>query len=453
LTNHYSKVSTLLINPDIELTSYIPLGLVSLLGYSQKLGFDVEIFSFQGHTDDEFFAKLMERSWSLVGFTGLISHYKDLKIRTKQVRDYCPDALVIIGGALANVMPAYLIDQLDIDLAICGEGEVPFLQILNMLSQNNKSYANISGAVYKTNGGKVVMNKKSPVLPLDKLPLLPEHGFDVEPYISHPLGRSVNVQLSRGCPNSCSFCDNSLYPKRIRRRSRQNIMNEITRIYDQSKFDYIYLDDLNPFLSRGLIKDFCETIIELNLPIKWYGNGYAQVMESFDLDLLRGGNCGGLHFGVESGSKKILLEYNKHISLSKARKVIQAVLKKDIEVKTHWIIGAPGETLETIRESIEYFVTLGIDPAIKYLAPLPGTPLFKVAVQKGRIKNMDKYLMIYTNWYDDKPVCNISNFSDDDLIKITHEAEAEIKARIGVSATKWSGIWRDVDSKSKSISP
>lgn len=441
------RICALLVNPDRNISSYIPLGLISLMGYSQEFGFDVEIFDFQGKTEDEFVTKLLERPWRLVGFTGLISHYKDLKSMTGQVKHYCTNALIIIGGPLANILPELLIKELNIDLAITGEGEVPFLTILNMLSSNSFDLEKIPGAVYKSNHGKIVKNSTSPVLVMDNIPLLPNHGFDIGAYKSHPLGQTVNIQLSRGCPNSCSYCDNSLFPKHIRRRSKQNIVEELARVSNQYSFDFIYLDDLNPFVSRGLIEDFCETIKSLALSVKWYGNGRAEVIEKLDLDILVEGNCGGLHFGIESGSEKILSEFNKHISLSKSKRAIRAVMERGIEVKSHWIIGAPSETMDTVRESIEYFVSVGTVPAIRYLTPLPGTQFFDVAVQKGRVKNLDDYLMSYSNWYDDRPICNISNFSDEALIEIARAAETEIKARVGFSS-KWSGIWKPNHPKS-----
>ena len=434
-------MNILLVDPEMTFQACIPLGLTAVAAYVQRYGFAVDIFSCQGKNQSEIEAKFAEKAWDVVGFTGSISHYKNLKELAGTLRRVHPQTLIIMGGPLANAIPDFLVDNLDIDLAICGEGEIPFLQILQCC-QSNTPYIEIAGGVYRDNLGRLVKNPKAHVISMDDLPLLPYDGFDIEPYTNHTLGRAINIQLSRGCPNSCSFCDNSLFPKSIRRRSRESLYRELQRIHTQYDFDYIYLDDLNPFVAPGLIQDFCEVIHELGYEVKWYGNGFTQVMNLEDLDVLVRGKCGGLHFGIESGSKDVLLAYNKHVDLARSKLILRSVIDKGIEVKVHWIIGSPNESLATIRESIEYFVSLGIVPAFKYLSPLPGTPMYDIAVSRGQIEGLEEYLLGWTDWYDDRPLCNISKFSDDDLVAIAHDAIAEIGSRVGAELPKWSGMWR-----------
>jgi radical SAM superfamily enzyme YgiQ (UPF0313 family) len=432
-------MNILLINPETKIQGYVPLGLAAIVAYAQKHEFthefSIDFLSCQKRSALEIENKLAEKIWDIIGFTAVITHYRYLKTLTASARNLNPQALIIIGGPLANTLPDFLLDHLDIDIAIRGEGEVPFLEILKCV-QNGALCVGVAGAVYRNNLGQLISNPQGSVLQMDEMPLLPASDFDIEPYVHHSLGRSVNIQLSRGCPYSCSFCDNSLFPQRIRRRSRENMLEELKQAYSRYNFNFIYLDDLNPFLSRNLIYDFCEVLDELGYNVKWYGNGFAPAMKSDELDYLVRGKCGGLHFGIESGSKDVLVTYNKYIDFAKSERTIKSVIDKGIEAKVNWVIGAPNESLDTIRESIEYFVRIGVSPAIKYLTPLPGTPMYDIAVKQGKIKSLEEYLWDYTD-YKSRPLCNISKFTDGELVTIAADAKSEINARVENKPPSW----------------
>ena len=129
-------MNILLVNPEMILESYLPISITSIAGYIQQFGYDPVVYSCQGKSIEDFEAIIESQKWDIIGFTSIISHYKNLKLFTKIARHNCHSAKIVIGGPLANVLPDYLLKNLDADLVICGEGEFSFLRLYAFFSSH-----------------------------------------------------------------------------------------------------------------------------------------------------------------------------------------------------------------------------------------------------------------------------------------------------------------------------
>lgn len=421
-------MNVLLINPERSSNNYLPLGLISLAAYVEKYGYETELFSLYGVDLKKYKAKLTERRWDVIGFTGMVSHYATLKVFCAIARKLAANACIIIGGPLANALPRFIAENLEVTMVVMGEGEIPFLRILRAIERGDDGFSSLPGVSRVSKASYVYASGEIP--DIDDIPMMASKGIDVKSEVRHSLGSTVNIQLSRGCPNKCSYCDNTIFPRKMRRKSKDCIERGLMQIKRIAGIEAIYLDDMNPFMAKGLINDFLAVIKEIGLSIDWYANAYAELMHPGVIEGLKEGHCAGLHFGIESGSKPVLKEYNKHIDLDHARSVIKECVRFGIDPKLHWIIGAPGETRETIEESIDYFSSVRVVPSYKFLAPLPGTEMFRIAMEKGKIRGMDAYLSSYTDWYSGAPMINLTEMPDGELAARANDAIERIQRNV-----------------------
>ncbi len=227
--------------------------------------------------------------------------------------------------------------------------------------------------------GEIVINPDRPFISsLDDLPM-PRHDLlpldrQRMPMIKGPF---TFIVTSRGCPAGCKYCIKHVsYQTSVRLRSPQLIFDELQRLNALGVHNVHMYADLFT-VNRSQVVDLCRLIIDAGLKVKWTCNSRVDYVDEEMLRLMGQAGCWYISWGIESANEQILKAARKGYKKEQALKALRWAKAAGINNWGYFIIGLPGETEETIRQTIDYAKALPLDIALFHIAaPYPGTPFF-----------------------------------------------------------------------------
>ncbi len=359
-----------------------PLGLGYLAGSLLDAGHDVEIIDcMKDKIPNERLGSIMsEKNPDLVGITAMTSFYPAVIETCKIVRTNCT-ARIIIGGPHPTALPEMTLRETGADAVIMGEGETTITELAG-----SRDWKKVRGIAY-LKGGKLAKTEQRPLANLDELPwpaweLMPPNGYPKAPHgIIFRRFPVAPVMTSRGCPYDCSFCaSNCVWHQKFRRRNPDDVVAEIEHLVKKFGVKEIHIEDDNFTLVKGHAMKVCGGIMEKNLDISWTcPNGVrADALDLELLELMKKSGCYLLAFGIESGSEAMLKRHSKEIDRDKIRSAIRMCKRVGMETLGFFILGLPGETKETIEETISFAKETGLDRAhFGIFTPMPGSRLWE----------------------------------------------------------------------------
>jgi len=257
--------------------------------------------------------------------------------------------------------------------------------------------------------------------------------IDVLPYPDRPEIRSPHYRMatkwnfkkpfatvvtSRGCPYLCRFCNvHNMFGRKVRYRSVDNIMGELRELYYKENVrDIIFYDDTMT-VNKKRLHELCDRIINEGMKITWGCYSRVDAITDELAQKIKNAGCRMISFGVESGSNEMLKRMKKGITVEQSLKAIKICKKYGIETSVSVVVGFPGETHETIRQT-EIFLTK-LSPlfvAIFRLIPYPGSFLFDEYLKQENIQML--------------PVCEFANIESDSVLRIDGIAEDELNESV-----------------------
>lgn len=378
-----------------------PLGLGYIASVLEEREYSVDILDMNAQRElaDHFEDILKEKRPRIVGITCLTPFYSTVVSLASKVKETL-DAKVMVGGAHATALPEEVLRENCIDYVVLGEGEYTMLALSDYLLNDRGQPENIDGIAYIKDGSFYKTNPREYVANLDELffparHLLPNSKYNAPQYSG---SRITSIITSRGCPYSCIFCDyRYLMGPKFRRRSPQNVVDEIEKCVNEYGIDYINFRDSTFTFNEKWISDFCELLKQRDLNIKWDCNGRVNLVTKEMLKEMRAAGCTLISYGIESGEQDILNFANKRITIEQSINAVKMTKEVGIEVLTYFIIGLPGENWETIQKTINLARKLNSDYTQFSLAiPFPGTPLRNYAKENNLIGevNWDDYSLM-----------------------------------------------------------
>lgn len=243
----------------------------------------------------------------------------------------------------------------------------------------------VRGIVWR-DGGQIVKNAPRPfIADLDDLPipaheLLPLRSYRM-PMIKGPF---TFIVTERGCTAGCIYCIKHVsYQYSVRLRSPQKIVEELWVLNKLGIHNIHMYADLFT-VSRDQVVEMCKLIIDQGLKIRWTCNSRLDYVDEEMLKLMAKAGCWYISWGIESGNEQILKHARKGVYPDRARHSLELSKKAGINNWGYFIIGLPGETEETIRQTIDLAKSLPLDIALFHIAaPYPGTPFFFEVVENG----------------------------------------------------------------------
>jgi radical SAM superfamily enzyme YgiQ (UPF0313 family) len=297
-------------------------------------------------------------------------------------------APVVLGGAGYSIFPAAALAYLGADFGICGEGEVVFPALLSRLEAGEDA-ANLPG-IYSA--GRTDRAARTFATDLDALPL---PAGDLWPTVD-PADPDlwVPVQTRRGCPLECSYCSTpGLEGRTIRARSPGLVAKEIARLA-HAGFRRFYFVDNTFNLPTDYAVELCRRITAERLDIGWRCGLYPRDVPEEVVETMAAAGCIEVGLGFESGASSVLRAMNKQFLPEEVRQISQRLGAHGIRRMGFLLLGGPGETQDTVAESVAFADLLHLDQLriTVGIRIYPETPLAQLAVREGVIAPEDDLL-------------------------------------------------------------
>jgi radical SAM superfamily enzyme YgiQ (UPF0313 family) len=256
---------------------------------------------------------------------------------------------------------------------------------LALTTDGKPDLGSLRGLVWRR-GEKIVMNAPRPFIgDLDDLPMPLHELLPLQRY-RMPLmkGPFTFIVTSRGCTAGCTYCIKHVsYQYGVRVRSPKKIMEELWLLNKLGIHNIHMYADLFT-IHRDQVVALCQLIIAEGLKIKWTCNSRVDYVDEEMLRLMGQAGCWFISWGIESGNEQILRHAKKGAYPDKAERALRWAKQAGIANWGYFIIGLPGETEATIRQTIDFAKKLPLDIALFHVAaPYPGTPFFFEVVREG----------------------------------------------------------------------
>jgi radical SAM superfamily enzyme YgiQ (UPF0313 family) len=296
------------------------------------------------------------------------------------------EAPVVLGGAGYSIFPEVALERSRADMGIWGEGELAFTLLLERM-QAGQPLDSVPGLYVRGEGLKA---PRDFVEDLDRFPL-PEDDL-----LSLPDGNGaiLPVQTRRGCALACSYCSTEMIEGRaIRTRSPKKVVEWIARWTGKGVKEVHFVD--NTFnLPVPYAEDLCRELIAASIGVPWKCIVYPVDLGEDLPRLMHHAGCVEASVGFESGSTRMLEMMNKHFSLDDVGRTRAALRNAGIRCMGFLLLGGPGETQESVKESLAFAESLELD-TLKVSAGVriyPDTPLAEQARKEGLLSAGDDLL-------------------------------------------------------------
>jgi radical SAM superfamily enzyme YgiQ (UPF0313 family) len=292
-------------------------------------------------------------------------------------------APVILGGAAFSIIPQPILDYLGADMGIQGEGETVFPLLLRRL-QTGQKLEGLPGLYVR---GKPAPARRTFARDLDSLPL-PDPSL-LSRSLSGARDAPVPVQTRRGCPLSCSYCSTpTIEGKTVRWRSTESVVDWMKRWVEKGFRSFYFVD--NTFnLPPSYAKNLCLKIIAAGLDIAWRCILFPGALDPELVEKMGRAGCRETSIGFESGSHDMLHRMNKQFSPEEVRRASQLLRRNNIRQMGFLLLGGPGETRESVEESLAFAESLELD-ALKLSVGVriyPDTEVARLAKEEGLISS------------------------------------------------------------------
>ena len=295
---------------------------------------------------------------------------------------------IVLGGAGYSIFPESALSYLEADMGIQGEGETSLPFLLDRLARGE----NLSSAPGLYLRGLGLQGKRTFEKNLDLFPL---PGANLSSLCS-PDKRELwmPLQTRRGCPMACSYCSTAVIEGRSIRMRRPDLIIEEIASHVGAGFQRFYFVDNIFNIPEGYAKEICQKIIESGLAISWRCIMYPGKVDEELIHLMAKAGCIEVSLGFESGCEQILRKMNKRYSLGDVRRISAMLKDFGIRQMGFLLLGGPGETRESVQESLAYADSLNLD-ALKITIGIriyPYTDLAETATDEGLIQPGDNLL-------------------------------------------------------------
>jgi anaerobic magnesium-protoporphyrin IX monomethyl ester cyclase len=302
----------------------------------------------------------------------------------RQIKEKIPQTRIVIGGCHVTALPVETLSEFSgFDLAVIGEGEVTFAEMLSAVKETGSVPGTLAGAAVRQDGHIYVNPPRPFIQNLDELPLpawelLP--GFPLAFVPSPARIRQMpcaSVVFARGCPNQCRFCDRSVFGNKVRAVSPAYAIQLVKSLRDRFGVKELLIEDDTFIISRDRVVEFCERLIAEKLDITWSCLGRVDRANPEILRLMRRAGCWHISYGIESGDQKILDLMCKGETLAQVRAAIRLTQEAGIRTKGFFMLGLPGESQASLRLTQELALQLPLDDiSVMSFTPFPGTAVF-----------------------------------------------------------------------------
>ena len=369
--------------------SHYPLGVAYLHSYLESKGHEVCFEWLNNHRDSwmlRLVTQIAKFEPDIIGLNMLSLNRVTTYEAIEYLHRYYPKIRIVLGGIHATLLYHQILEKYSYVTVVVGEGEETFAE----LAEGKRNHE-IRGIAY-TVLGRTFRNEDRDLSNVDALPF-PKHDqfFRGNRWLAAMI-------TTRGCPNTCSFyCLNTITRRKVRFRSVQSVVDEMEYLYKSfPKLTTIWIHDESFFLNNQRVIGICDEIIKRGIKLRFICSGRAKPISFEMLEKLERAGFVQVLIGLESGDADVLKATGKGITLQDVEDATRKFVHSKIELTFFLIVGLPGETDQTAKNTAEFVQKL---QKIKYiffqdigiLTAYPGTAVYESMKAAGNIS--DAYWM------------------------------------------------------------
>lgn len=368
----------LLINPHYPLSENPspPLGLACLGAALEAAGITVRLVDYvvYPYTRRHLARVLEDFDPALVGVTAVTMTLDHALCILSDVKQTAPHCKTVIGGPHVSFRAEQTMQHCPaIDFVVFGEGDETLPTLARTIAAGRHP-AEVAGIAFRSGGTVKTTGPRPLVKAIDSLPAPARHLIPLGRY--RALGLPVSMITSRGCPFNCIFCvGRKMAGPAVRRRDPRRVVDEMAGLAALDFRQINIADDLFT-ASAPHCRAICREIIQRGLSVHWTAFARVDTVTPPLLAELKAAGCSALSFGVESGNAAMLRRIRKGITTEQACRAVQMTADSGIAPQVSFILGLPGETPESLNDTLhlaERLKNMGAQHGFHLLAPFPGT--------------------------------------------------------------------------------
>lgn len=370
-----------------ERTIWPQTSLAYLAAVIQKAGYKVEIIDcIAEEMSWDTFKELLKNKSPRYVVTNVITSIITNDLYTAYLAKSLGARSIAIGPHITYLAKETMQRYPTLDIGIIGEAEETIVELIKKCDSSG-DLNTVKGIVFRDKDTIIVTQERPFIKDLDELPF-PLHELLPIPKYSLPfIGKGYTFVLSsRGCPYFCTFCRQPIMWKRqVRSRSAKSIFEELKYIKRLGITNFMFHSDTFT-VDRNLVIELCKLMSEAGLNLRWCCNSRVDTIDQELLAYMKKAGCWMIMYGIETSSDLILENVKKggKASFEITKKAVMMAKRAGIKVWGYFIMGLPGETKETIKNSINFAKQLPLD-LVNFAvgAPYPGTEFYQEAKQRG----------------------------------------------------------------------
>ncbi len=359
-----------------------PLGLAYMAAVLEQNGFEVKIFDCPvcEFDHDKLKAELESYQPTMVGIGSMTPTIESALKSARLTKEVCPDAKVLMGGPHATFAGEEILESENaVDIIVRGEGEETIVELAKQLP-----IGEVKGVTFRKDNQIIQTANRPYIQDLDSLPLPAYKYLPMEKY--NITGRNLlSIISSRGCPYQCPFCVASqMFGAPFRGRSSKKVLDEMEWLRDEYGAEGVAFQDDTLTFNKVRALEICDGIIERKMKLPWGCGTRADAVTKDLVAKMSKANCDEVMFGVESGCQRMRDVLKKQVTNAQCENAIKWTKEAGIFVTVSVILGYPGETKETLQESLDFVRRVEPDDVwLCHATPFPGTELRELVKSYG----------------------------------------------------------------------
>jgi radical SAM superfamily enzyme YgiQ (UPF0313 family) len=375
-----------------SIASWPPLGILYLATVLEESGIEVSVLDqpARGFTVEETVKWIRRENPDILGFSTFASSGRTAALISNRVKEENPNITTVFGNYYATFNPERILRKYpSVDIIARGEGENTCLELVDSL-ESGENLKQVHGITFRK-GKNIASTPDQPLIKdLDSLPF-PNRDLIDEDYHSIIAGANVapkkftSIVSSRGCVYRCRFCCCTQFARNVwRPRTVENTLEELHFLASEGYEQFIFVDD-SFTLNQKRVIELCRAMRKEKIDMDWICEGRVDNCSYEMLQEIAKTGCRILYFGIESANQRVLNYFNKQTTPQQSKTAVKAARKAGIDaVIGSFIVGAPDETREEIRNTIEFAKQIPIDfPQFNVLGVYPGTDIWNEFEAKG----------------------------------------------------------------------
>ena len=423
----------LLVNPFYPLTEMPspPLGLSYVAAALESAGVEVKVLDLvvEAYDRSRLASLLRDFRPQVVGATAVTMSFDSAIGVLGDVKSIDPSLPTVMGGPhISFCAPEMMTRYPHLDLAVLGEGEETVVELVAALEQGGGGLERVDGLVYRDGDQLRTTAFRPPHIDVNSLPLPARHLLALGRY--RALGTAVSMTTSRGCPFQCIFCvGRKMVGAKVRLRNAASVVDEMEQIGSLGFTQINVVDDLFTVNTRHCIA-ICDEILARGLDLKWTSFARADCVSVEVLSKMKQAGCYMVSFGFESSSPEILKAVKKGITVEQMLDAARICRQVGIKAHASFILGLPGETMQTVRRTVDLckeLEKLDLAAGFHLLAPFPGTRIREKSDEYGIKILTDDWSQYHAN----RAITETEGAKPEALDELVMEYEDDVLAEIG----------------------